>query len=292
MNTFQDNDQQMMSITKAYLQYYISIQEQLLIELQRDIAVTKKSVDAIDLQTTIDEFIAQNKKEKKPDQDIVYEPYIPYYEKSQQDQEKFLEQQLNSQKTSILAGLEFLKTPLALTKRRSTQTSNFPLRVDTSRNTSVSHNIQNYPPPPPAQNELWDTNLDVNLDTKLLKWFDEFLLDLIQNKSVEKSRFDEAMKLLEEYNGRMAFTMSLNQKRSVGKLEKQPFEQIGDLVGFAMTQAHKNNDPHVGRLLMNMAQTFYMERGPQKKHKYLQKYLRNHSCWTDMRFWESAFYGN
>lgn len=94
--------------------------------------------------------------------------------------------------------------------------------------------------------------------------------------------------------GRMALAVSLNHKRSKPVLNKQNFGILSSLVKQAMTLAHDNNDANVGRLYMNMAQTFFLEEGKnetKKRHVYIQDNIKEMEVWKDMRFWEACFFG-
>jgi len=105
----------------------------------------------------------------------------------------------------------------------------------------------------------------------------------------------EAIRKIGTTEGRMAFAMAMNFKRRNPQLNAVAFNILCHLIDRSMTLSYEHNDPNVGRLLLNMTQTFYrLERStdsfapPQKI--YLQSKLKEHPVWKEMRFWEGSFY--
>lgn len=76
LNTFQSNDIQLLQICKTFLNHYISFEEQLVRDFQRDLELLRNSVNQINVQESIDRFIVLNQTNQRPPDLIPYEPYV------------------------------------------------------------------------------------------------------------------------------------------------------------------------------------------------------------------------
>lgn len=284
LNTFQSNDSHLLSIIKAYIIYYITIQEQLDMDNQRDMSILKSLIDSIDVQTAVTEFITKNETGRIPVQDLVYDPYIPDYEKHIEfkDKEQIAEFTSGSSgsTSSSSSGESKLWNNVVTDFFKSFRKSTEPaMKKQDSKETTN------------AEKPLVDPITElVKVDQELFKWFDEFLEQFLDKKTVDTTQSEKALNYLKETDGRTAFSLALNKHRTNCCLEKEIFEQLGKFFSVAMSETLEKNDPHVGRILMNMSQTFYML-DSNKKKLYLQQHLKDHPAWTDIRFWEAAFYG-
>ena len=102
---------------------------------------------------------------------------------------------------------------------------------------------------------------------------------------------------------RIAFCKVLNQKRSKACFKKFfYFQDLAELIGDCLSLAHTQNDRNVGRLLLNMTQTFYYygidyppleeekDKPKEKKKIFVYSILDDMPCWQDLRFWEFCLY--
>jgi hypothetical protein len=87
---------------------------------------------------------------------------------------------------------------------------------------------------------------------------------------------------------RMALAQDLNERRTNSCLPDKAFPIVAELVSITLNKSHECADSNVGRLLLNMSQTFY--RIKDNEREYLQGYLCHDPLWQDMRFWEGAFF--
>lgn len=102
---------------------------------------------------------------------------------------------------------------------------------------------------------------------------------------------------------RLGFCKVLNQKRSNACFSKfDYFQDLAELMGYCLDLAHKQADQNVGRLMLNMTQTFYYYGNdypdlpessalPKEKKKiFVYSILDDMDCWQDLRFWEYCLY--
>lgn len=128
---------------------------------------------------------------------------------------------------------------------------------------------------------------------------------LSENDNYYLNMLDSCRKKLEESaDCRISFCKVLNQRRTKSKFSTFVyFQDFAELVGLCLTLAHDNTDQNVGRLLLNMTQTFYyygsdlplldecVSSNPKEKKKiFVYSLLDDLECWQDLRFWEFCLY--
>jgi hypothetical protein len=142
-----------------------------------------------------------------------------------------------------------------------------------------------------------------HLDIQEVKEYEKLLeriFSIINLSEMEQTKVEEEvanlsakLELPESMGTRLALAMAMNHIRADPCIRNETsFRIISRLVALAMEKAHKYGDANVGRLFLNMSQTFYrkIRKNNEEVPEYLQNYLRDLSVWKDIRFWEGAFF--
>jgi hypothetical protein len=314
---FQDNDEQMLSVVKTYILYYLELESQLFPELSKEVKSTKHSVDSVEVQSHIKNFVKNSKSEKKfVNSEIKFEPYTPIYEKSEKEKDEYLKQNdLNE------GYIQSIKTWF------NKQQINY--NVSPSNNSSKEKNEKK------IENNFYEEKILKKLDKLEIEWFINYMKLLTENNVFESVEFldieklekddeiefmvftikeeeketdieeinnlkkniklltKEAINKLDKTESRLSFSMGLNQFRNEPQLNNFSFIIISMLIekslGYCFDITDNFDDSHIGRILMNMSQTYYKKENDE--NFYIQKHLKDNKIWRDKRFWESTFYG-
>ncbi|KAL0478688.1 hypothetical protein AKO1_008317 [Acrasis kona] len=277
---------EMIGVMRDYLLLYLSIEEMLLMDTQRQVENIKRSTESININTYLENV-------KKCDEKMVDEPEVkfePYIMDLDEKSEKYNSKNnkfnfgiqtpssflsfLNDKKKSLFKSqaedidlMELGAPPNEEEVEEESNESDFVENdEDRSREVVVSDQEQAY-----FKNAL-DEIINADQETQT---------DLIQ---------DIKNKINNSKESRTALAMCLNDRRMFPLLSQNAFLKTADLVGLTLTVSHEYADPNVGRLLLNMSQTFYRVNSENGEREYLQGYLKDEPLWKDMRFWEAAFF--
>jgi hypothetical protein len=117
----------------------------------------------------------------------------------------------------------------------------------------------------------------------LAEFYIEYLLEVFAEKKFDSQKTKKAKELLNQPEGRRGFAMALNQLRGSPQLSPQHFKFVGDLMYAALSKSQ--NDTGVCRIMFNMCQTYYRQ-SEDTSPQYLTHYLKNHSIWKNLEFWD------
>lgn len=115
----------------------------------------------------------------------------------------------------------------------------------------------------------------------------DFFMDFIKEiqGTFDGKLLTKAKDFMNNKEGRIGFTMALNQYRSKPNLSHSSFKIIGDLMYVALSKSE--NDTGIGRMMFNMCQTYFRKSNEYSSPQYLTHYLKNHPIWKSIEFWEN-----
>mmetsp|Transcript_13941 Transcript_13941/g.21098 ORF Transcript_13941/g.21098 Transcript_13941/m.21098 type:complete len:736 (+) Transcript_13941:127-2334(+) len=220
------------------------------------------------------------------------------------------------------------KTDDSSQKKKSPLSSTRPEEDPSSTNPTSSSTLSSTTPPSPPplpKHDLQQQKTDITYaesikikDSKMLQFFQHFV-DVVMSpeltppttsidasiwnlspsspstkdhsfdQSSLSSLIDSAREYLLLSEGRLAFAHALHIKRENRCLSPQAFQIFVDLIAAVLHKSHSNADPNVGRLLLNMCQTFY-KKNEDDDDEYLLSHFCDHPLFQNVRFWESSFF--
>ena len=119
----------------------------------------------------------------------------------------------------------------------------------------------------------------------------KYILDSSTLISIEQSKFDKLLNLLNNRENRLFFMISLNKIRAEGNFEitfHGTFKQLGIILKFILEKIKKEKDYEIMKYIIIMSQTYYCFDNNNKKI-YLIKYIDNDALFQSKEFWKSHF---
>ena len=205
----------------------------------------------INIQQDINNFIEKNKNELKPDKPILFEPYIP-----------------------------------------EASLSNLVSAGDDKKdldNLDINYNVILT-----LYNNFRDIRKDLNMEEEKKKHRLRFLCTKIFKigpgvgfKPEEKK---ELISLLNENNYILYFLVTLSKQRTRGRFQRSEtlLHDLTEILEYILDGAEKEKNYEIAKNCIILSQTFYHEvqKGKNKKKKYLFDYIKNNKWLKDLNFWE------
>ena len=119
----------------------------------------------------------------------------------------------------------------------------------------------------------------------------KYILDSSTLISIEQSKFDKLLNLLNNRENRLFFMISLNKIRAEGNFDitfHGTFKQLGIILKFILEKIKKEKDYEIMKYIIIMSQTYYCFDNNNNKI-YLIKYIENDSLFQSKEFWKSHF---
>ncbi|KAG2375324.1 hypothetical protein C9374_009947 [Naegleria lovaniensis] len=269
------------TIIHLYMQHLTKLLEARVIEAQNNLDTFKKCVDSMklnDIQTYLTSFKIDVEEPKRHKEDHSHS-----FEKSN---------------SSSSIGSTSNTTPFisVYSQERDDDTVYFEnvlneiWKKDESTELSTQESLLNAEPP--QNSEGTSSNDSENIIVRPI--VDSKYMSMLTET---KNRLSQSQKC------RLGFCKVLNQKRSKACFTKfDYFQDLAELMGYCLDLAHSQSDQNVGRLILNMTQTFYYYGNdypdlpenstlPKEKKKiFVYSILDDMDCWQDLRFWEYCLY--